>query len=197
MPKIKICGLSRHCDIEYVNEAKPDYVGFIFAESKRQISSSMAVLLKAKLDSSIRSVGVFVNAPVSDIISLLRDGVIDIVQLHGQEDEAYVYRLKELTDVLIIKAIQFDTEQVKLWESSKADFLLLDHGKGGTGMSFDWSHIGALQRPYFLAGGVSLSNIEEAIQVNPYCIDVSSGVETDRYKDREKILALVNRVRGK
>ncbi|NTU88988.1 MAG: phosphoribosylanthranilate isomerase [Actinobacteria bacterium] len=198
MPKIKICGICREQDIDFINEAKPDYAGFIFAEeSRRKISGAQAREYRTMLDTSVRTVGVFVNASQTMITSLLRDGVIDAVQLHGNEDEDYIRALKAVTDAPVIKAVRFeDFEQIKGLECSAADYLLLDNGSGGTGMAFDWSQICKLKKPFFLAGGVNLSNIDEAMRIDSYCIDVSSGVETDGCKDRKKIITLVNRVRG-
>lgn len=198
MPRIKICGISRECDVDFINEAKPDYVGFIFADgSRRKICSSTASGYRARLDPFIQTVGVFMGAPISTVTSLLLDGVIDMAQLHGNESEEYIRTLKALTGAPVIKALRFENfEQIKGYESSSADYLLLDHGSGGTGIAFDWSEIGELKKSFFLAGGVTLSNIDEAMKIDSYCIDISSGAETDGRKDREKIIALVNKVRG-
>jgi len=183
--KIKICGLSRKEDIAAANEARPDYIGFVFAESKRRVTFSRAAALRERLAPGITPVGVFVNAPTNEIIALYRAGVIEIAQLHGGEGEAYIAELP----MPVIKAI-------KVHESREtcADYLLLDSGKG-SGRAFDWAQIGRIERPYFLAGGISLENMEEAMRYKPYAIDVSSGAETGGLKDRAKIIALTEKVR--
>jgi phosphoribosylanthranilate isomerase len=199
MAKIKICGLSRPCDIEAVNAAKPDYIGFVFAESRRRVSPSQAAELKKALSPNIASVGVFVDAPMDDIIALVRDGVIDVIQLHGNESEEYVSEIKSLCGKPVIKAVHMTTAgDAQKWDDSCADFLLLDSKGGGTGKRFDWDLIGVLQKPFFLAGGLHIGNIEAAIaKANPFAVDVSSGVETDGLKDSAKIDALVRKVRSK
>jgi len=183
--KLKICGLSREEDIDAANEAMPDYIGFVFAESKRRISPAWAMHLRARLREGIVPVGVFVNAPADDIIALYDAGVIEIAQLHGGEGEDYIARLP----MPAIKA-------VKVHESrrTRADYLLLDSG-AGSGKAFDWAQIGQIDRPWFLAGGISLENISKALEFRPYAIDVSSGAETDGLKDRAKIIALSEKVR--
>jgi len=196
MSRIKICGLTRDCDIDYVNEAKPDYIGFVFAESRRHISTDSAKDFKSRLLSSIITVGVFVNSPTNDIIRLCGDGVIDMVQLHGSEDAGYIENLKKNVSTPVIKAVRMDCAASALsWLHSPADFLLLDNGGGGTGRAFDWKLIPDTDKPFFLAGGVSEDNLAEALALRPYCIDVSSGAETDGVKDRDKILRLVKKVR--
>lgn len=197
MSKIKLCGLRRLEDITYVNEARPDYIGFVFAASRRQVGPSHARLLKERLDSSILSVGVFVNEKIDIIAELLNDGLIDIAQLHGREKNEDIIRLKELTGKPVIKAVAvIDESSIREWEGSAADLLLLDHGKGGTGQSFDWSMIPAVSIPYFLAGGISIKNVEQAVALHPFGIDISSGIETDGKKDRDKILEIVGRIRN-
>ena len=196
--KIKICGLFRREDIEYMNEALPDYIGFVFARSRRQVTAEQAERLRKKLDAGIQTVGVFVDAPMEDAVSLLKNGVIDIVQLHGNEDEAYMMRLKAQTHSQIIKAIRVErAEDILNAQQCPADFLLLDHGAGGTGEAFDWKLIQECRKPYFLAGGIHAGNIDQAMESgNPFAIDLSSGVETDGVKDKDKILEIIRRVRN-
>jgi phosphoribosylanthranilate isomerase len=199
--KIKICGLSRDQDIDYVNEARPDYCGFVFAASKRQVSPAQAANLKQHLADGIAAVGVFVNAPIENIAALYRDSVIDIAQLHGEEDEQYIARLKKVTGdtpISIIKVIKPSPHSSFFIPHSpfSTDYYLLDSGFG-SGETFDWGLLNSLtiDKPWFLAGGINLNNIGQAIAVNPFGIDVSSGAETDGIKDRAKILQLVTAIR--
>lgn len=202
--KIKICGLSRFCDILAVNEAIPDYIGFVFAESSRQVTADRARQLKRELDPRIRSVGVFVNAPIEEILALAGAGgdqAIDVIQLHGDEDAAYMKRLKEHTGLPVIKAIQVrSSTQVQEAEAQPCDYLLLDTYSrdlyGGGGAGFDWGMIPKLSKPYFLAGGISSENLTQAAARRPYCIDISSGAETEGRKDRGKIAGLVHLLRN-
>ena len=191
MVKIKICGLRRLEDIEMVNRHKPDYIGFVFADSKRKVSHEFAAHMKDNLSSDIISVGVFVDAEIDEIVELFGDGVIDIAQLHGSESEDYIRNLKERTDykLKIINAIEMSDELDLLeYDNSIADYLLLDSGKG-SGKTFDWSLIrDDLDKEFFLAGGIDVSNVGEAIRkFNPYAIDLSSSLETDGFKDESKI----------
>lgn len=197
MPKIKICGLFRPCDIDFVNVAEPDYIGFVFAKSRRQLSQAQAKAFRSQLKPSIVPVGVFVNALPSEIVRLYAEHTIEIAQLHGTEDETYIQKLKNLCDIPIIKAISVNkAEDILLWEHSSADYLLFDNGGGGTGKTFDWHLIPPCEKPFFLAGGLAVTNLETAISFFPYCVDVSSGAETDGKKDKHKILELVEKVRG-
>ncbi len=192
--KIKLCGLTRSCDIEAVNELQPDYIGFVFAKkSRRYVSPEKAEELKAMLAPGIQAVGVFVNEEPEQIVSLLEAGTIDVAQLHGQEGEREIRRLRELTDHPLIQAFRIDTEQdVERANASTADYVLLDSGAGGTGTVFDWDLLQAIRRPYFLAGGLDTENLGTVkAKLNPYGIDVSSGIETDGYKDKEKMTAFV------
>lgn len=192
--KIKLCGLTRPCDIEAVNELQPDYIGFVFAKkSGRYVSPEKAEELKAMLAPGIQAVGVFVNEEPEQIVSLLEAGTIDVAQLHGQEGEREIRRLRELTDHPLIQAFRIDTEQdVERANASTADYVLLDSGAGGTGTVFDWDLLQAIRRPYFLAGGLDTENLGTVkAKLNPYGIDVSSGIETDGYKDKEKMTAFV------
>ena len=186
--KIKFCGLFREEDIEYVNKLNPDYIGFVFAKSKRQITKEKAIGLKNKLKSNIKVVGVFVDEDIEKIIDLLSNGVIDIAQLHGNEREEDIKNIKNKSKKQVIKAIRVTTsEDIESWKNSCADFLLLDNGQG-TGKTFDWNNIKNLNRPFFLAGGLSIDNIREAIEkVSPMAIDISSGIESNGVKDYEKM----------
>ena len=208
MKKIKICGLKRSEDVDYVNTYQPDYVGFVFAGKKRKITYDQAKELKKDLLSSIQVVGVFVNEDISvmkkkcahkldrfSIPKFTKNDVIDLVQLHGQETNEYIKILKQKIDVPIIKAIQIKNDD-SFNVDYDVDYYLFDHGSGGTGESFDWSMLKEVNKPVFLAGGINLSNIDEALKMNVYGLDVSSGVETDGFKDREKIKEIVRRVRN-
>ncbi len=189
MTKIKFCGLSRQVDIDYVNELLPDYIGFVFYEkSKRNVSFETANSLKKRLDKKIKAVGVFVDKDISFITNLVYSGVIDIVQLHGNEDDAYISNLRKAVNIPIIKAFKIKSqEDISFINSSSADCVLLDSGMG-TGKAFDWSLISGIKRDFFLAGGLNLENISEALNmIKPFAIDVSSGIETDGYKDFDKM----------
>lgn len=197
MTKIKLCGLSRQCDIEWANELKPDYIGFIFwSKSKRNVSSEKAKELKALLSRDIKAVGVFVNEPVENVAELLSNNIIDIAQLHGSEDEEYITKLRTLSDKPIIKAFLLKSkDDAKTAEKSTADHILLDSGMGA-GKSFDWNLLREIKRPYFLAGGLYPENVADAIdKLSPFAVDVSSGIETDNFKDKNKMTAFVKAVR--
>jgi phosphoribosylanthranilate isomerase len=214
-PKIKICGLFREQDIDYVNEAKPDYAGFVFAESKRQVSPAFTAGLRRLLLDEIVPVGVFVNATVADIVALYNENIIAIAQLHGTEDDEYITRLKEASasegnkPIAVIKTISPLPVPCSLFPSPHsplpsliADYYLLDSG-AGSGKAFNWellnsANMNALKavKPWFLAGGVGLDNIEQALSFNPFALDISSGAETDGIKDRGKIVQLVSIVRA-
>ena len=195
MKKIKICGLKRREDIEYVNKYQPDYIGFVFAGKKRKLTYDQVVDLKKYLTSSIQVVGVFVNEDISFVEKLVKEHVIDLVQLHGQEDQKYIQALKEKVDVSIIKAIQIKNED-SFNEHYDVDYYLYDHGTGGTGESFDWSMLKEVDKPVFWAGGINLLNVDDSLKKNVYALYVSSGVETDGFKDEKKIKKIVRRVRN-
>lgn len=198
MTRIKLCGLTRECDIEGANALMPDYIGFVFAEkSRRYLSPERAAALKVLLHPAIKAVGVFVREAPEKVAELLKAGIIDIAQLHGGEDEDYIARLRALTDAPLIKAFCIDSAaDIEAARRSSADYILLDSGNGGTGSVFDWSLISALDRPYFLAGGLSIDNLRDAIEtLHPYALDVSSGIETDGFKDPTKMAAFVAAVR--
>lgn len=199
MTKVKICGLSRQEDIDAVNRSLPDFIGFVFAESRRQVDAITAAKLKKRLDSRIRAVGVFVNQDISYIANLCHEGIIDMVQLHGDEDGGYVARLRKGCSCPMIKSIGIEKSLPVLPKGS--DYLLFDsasQARGGTGKAFDWNILkGYTGLPYFLAGGLDISNVNGAInRLSPFCLDVSSGVETTGIKDAKKIDTLVRLIRG-
>lgn len=197
-PRLKICGLSRPCDIEWVNDVGVDFAGFVFAKSRRQVSPEQAKQLHSMLKKEIPAVGVFVNETIETIVGLVEDGVIDWVQLHGQEDEAYINELKSKVSCPVIQAFSIRTkEDVLRAKESCADYILLDQGSGGTGTAFDWTLIEPLDRPFFLAGGLKAENIKEAVRTGAWAFDISSGAETDGFKDREKIFACATAARQK
>lgn len=197
MTKIKLCGLSRPCDIQTANELMPEYIGFVFApKSKRYIDPQQAAQLKELLSHDIRAVGVFVDEVPDTVAALLNSGIIDIAQLHGGEDEAYIQRLRQRTEQPIIKAFQIKSRHdLAKAKACTADHILLDSG-AGTGNVFDWSVLRDVKRPYFLAGGLSPDNVGDAVRLlHPYAVDVSSGIETDGRKDEEKAAAFIAAVR--
>lgn len=193
MVKIKICGLKTIEDIEMANRSQPDFAGFVFAGSRRRITPEKAAELKRVLLPKIQSVGVFVNEEIDQIVRLVQDGVLDYIQLHGDEDQAYIRQLKEKTDKPVIKAVRVrKQEDILRAEKLPCEYLLLDTYKageyGGSGESFPWEMIPKLEKPFFLAGGLSAGNIAEALQCcYPWAVDVSSSVETNGRKDAEKV----------
>ena len=196
--KIKLCGLTRPSDIEAANLLHPDYVGFVFAKkSRRYVSPERVKTLKELLYPEILAVGVFVNEEPEAVASWLSSGMIDMAQLHGGEDEAYIGRLRKLTEKPLIKAFSVRGEQdIQKACASTADFVLLDAGDGGTGTAFDRELLDGMDRPYFLAGGLDPSTVGAAVKRwRPYGVDVSSGIETDGYKDVEKMRAFMENVR--
>lgn len=195
--KIKLCGLSRLRDIRAANALRPDFVGFVFAlNSRRYVSPQQAKSLKRRLAPGIQAVGVFVDEEVERVAALLGSGVIDLAQLHGAEDNGYIRRLRALTDKPVIQAFRVRSEEdVRRAADSGADHILLDAG-AGTGTVFDWRLLRQIRRPYFLAGGLGLHNVEKAVEeLHPYGVDVSSGIETDGVKDPDKMAAFVAAVR--
>lgn len=198
MTKIKLCGLSRICDIEAANELRPEYIGFVFAGgSRRRISPKMAAELKKLLSPGITAVGVFAGSPLEEAAGLLDSGVIDMAQLHGGEDEEYVRNLRSLTGRPVIKAFRMDgARSAEEAQNSAADFVLLDAGSG-CGKRFDWRLAEPLERPYFLAGGLDAASVAEAIKaLRPYAVDVSSGIETDGLKDKIKMEKFIRAARS-
>ena len=211
MTKIKICGLFRECDIDYVNEAQPDYIGFIlnFPKSHRNITPKYAAELRSRLLTSIRAVGVFVDQEPDYVADAARLIGLDVIQLHGSEDDTYIAGLREKIasaapgtrpgseTVQIWKAFKIQSaKDLKIAEKSTADEILLDNGYG-TGSVFDWSLAGGFRREFCLAGGLTPDNIPEAVRIlKPKLVDISSGVETKKVKDRVKILNAVNMVKN-
>ncbi len=206
--KVKICGLHREEDICCVNAYLPDYIGFVFyPESKRYVTGEQAQKLKEKLDPRIRAVGVFVNADPDEVIALLQKNIIDIAQLHGQESEEQLRKIREQTGKPVIRAVKV-TEETNLQEAyqTDADYILLDNGMG-SGKPFPWDVIlkqlaqeelqeKICRKPFFLAGGIDPENMERAAEAfRPYALDLSSSVETDGVKDPEKIRKLMETIR--
>lgn len=216
-PKIKMCGISKVETIPAVVEAKPDYMGLVFAPSKRQVTVDQAKTLVEELhkqytkrynngaeqsnDDEIKTVGVFVNETLENLVTIATEVNLDAVQLHGDEDEAFIQSLKERTNVEVWKAVQIrSAADAEAWIDSSADMLLFDayhkDERGGTGEVFDWSCLDEFERPFMLAGGIDSTNVARAIRtVRPYGIDISSGIETNGVKDDEKIKAFTNIVR--
>ena len=214
MQKIKLCGMMKPCDIEYANRVKPDFVGFIFANTRRKISSAQAKQFREALDAEIPAVGVFVNEDISVITSLVQNGCIDMIQLHGEEDADYIRRLREICDVPVIKAVKVQTvEQIRQAAALPVDYLLLDTYRkgvlGGTGEAFDWELLREAKaaagdtaegelfgNPYFLAGGLHAGNLREAAALGSYGLDISSGIETDGSKDFTKMVEVMELLRS-
>lgn len=199
MTKIKFCGLSRICDIEAANEILPDYIGFVFAKkSRRYVSPETAERLRAQLRPEIRTVGVFVNESPVYIADLRNRGVMDIVQLHGNETDADIAALRQLCGAPVIRAFRVrDMSDAARALESSADAVLLDAAVPGAGQVFDWQLIRGFARPYFLAGGLCPENAAEAVsRLHPDVLDVSSGIETDGYKDPEKMRRFAAAVRN-
>ena len=216
-PKVKMCGISKVETIPAVVEAKPDYMGLVFAPSKRQVTVDQAKTLVEALhkqytkrynngteqsnNDEIKTVGVFVNETLDNLVTIAKGINLDVVQLHGDEDEAFIQSLKGRTNVEIWKAVQIrSAADAEAWIDSSADMLLFDayhkDERGGTGEVFDWSCLDEFERPFMLAGGIDSTNVAHAIRtVRPYGIDISSGIETDGVKDDEKITAFTNIVR--
>lgn len=201
MVKVKICGLRRKEDIEYANELKPDYVGFVFAKSKRQIEVEQALDLISLLDKEIKTVGVFVNEPVENALKIAQTLNLDVLQFHGDETQDYIDNFKNFT---VWKAIRIkDKEDLEKTKEFKVNSFVFDtltkNEYGGTGKTFNWEVLKGfeLNVPIILAGGLNENNVEEAIKiVNPYGVDVSSGVETEGYKDFKKLKSFIEKVRG-
>lgn len=197
MTKIKLCGLTRPCDIDYANELMTDFIGFVFApKSKRFITFDDAEKLRKKLNGGITPVGVFANETTENIEYLVKRNIIGMVQLHGDEDNEYIRLLRSKISCPVIQAFRIENENdIKTAEKSEADYIMLDSG-GGTGKSFDHSLISSIKRDFFLAGGLNCGNVYEAIsKYQPYAVDASSSLETDGVKDKDKMTAFVNAAR--
>ena len=202
MTKIKICGLKTIEDIEALNRWKPDFAGFVFAPGKRQISSDHAAELRRALAPEIQAVGVFVNTPLEEAAALAEAEVIQYIQLHGDEDAAYMEALRKQTDKPLIKAVAARSrEEILEAEKLPCEYLLLDAyqkgSPGGNGETFDWMIIPSLKKPWFLAGGLTPENVEQAIKTcRPFGVDVSSGVEIQGKKSQQRIREFIEKVRG-
>ena len=222
-PKVKMCGISKVETIPAVIEANPDYMGLVFAPSKRQVTVDQAKSLVKELHKQygnrysrdevqcsnqtlihqefIKTVGIFVNETLDNLVTIATEVNLDAVQLHGDEDEAFIQSLKERTNVEVWKAVQIrSAADAEAWIDSSADMLLFDayhkDERGGMGEVFDWSCLDEFERPFMLAGGIDSTNVARAIRtVRPYGIDISSGIETEGVKDDEKIKAFTNIVR--
>lgn len=216
-PKVKMCGISKVETISAVVESKPDYMGLVFAPSKRQVTVDQAKTLVEELhkqytkrynngteqsnNDEIKTVGVFVNETLDNLVTIAKETNLDAVQLHGDEDEAFIQSLKERTNVGVWKAVQIrSAADAEAWIDSSADMLLFDayhkDERGGTGEVFNWSCLDEFERPFILAGGIDSTNVARAIRtVRPYGIDISSGIEKEGVKDNEKIKAFTNIVR--
>lgn len=198
MTRIKFCGIRREEDVGYVNLVRPDYAGFVLAPGfRRTVSVQEAGRLSSLLDEGIVPVGVFVDEPLENVARLLEDGTISIAQLHGMEDEEYLSRLRDLTSGTLMKCFRVSSRgDVEAASCCSADLVMLDSGTG-TGKAFDWSLAEGLGRDFFLAGGLDPSNVGEAIKrMHPTAVDTSSGIETDGFKDYEKMEAFVKAVRS-
>ena len=204
MTKIKICGLTREADIDIVNELRPDYVGFVFAKSKRQVSRVQALALKARLNPEIKAVGVFVNEAVETVAGIANEATIDLIQLHGDEDAEYCQSLRALTKAPLIKAVRVkDEKSLDGIEAYDCDYYLFDtHSDkeyGGTGKAFDQSVLLSkdFNKPFFIAGGLDAANVAVTIKnTEPYGVDVSGGVETAGYKDYDKVKIFIQQGRA-
>ena len=209
-PKVKMCGISKVETIPAVVEAKPDYMGLVFAPSKRQVTVDQAKTLVEELhkqyavrynSETIKTVGVFVNETIENLLKIAEEVKLDVIQLHGDEDESFIQILKEQSNVEVWKAVQVrNAADAEKWIDSSADMLLFDayhkDERGGTGEVFDWSSLDEFERPFMLAGGIDSTNVARAIRtVRPYGIDISSGIETNGVKDNEKVKAFTNIVR--
>jgi len=216
MVKVKFCGIRRTEDIEAVNRLKPDLAGFVFAKSKRQVTKEQAIALKELLDPGIKTVAVLVNMPVEEAAILANSGIADLLQLHGDEDAAYIAKMRTLTRAKVIKAVRLRSTNRAinaklLTEAAQADYYLFDtfvaDTYGGTGKTFSLSLLKGMRidKPFFLAGGLDADNVAEIIEqiqsdakLFPffYGVDVSGGIETDGVKDPIKMEAFIKAIRG-
>ena len=198
MTQVKICGMRRPEDIRHVNRLRPEMIGFVFWKpSKRYVSPDEAAKLRSILDNGITPVGVFVDEDPKVVADIATNGTIDMIQLHGSEDEEYIHGLRKLTDAPIIRTFCVRSEEDLVKASgSSADMVLLDNGKG-TGQTFDWTLMKDLGRDFILSGGLSESNVGDAVRrFHPFAVDVSSAVETDGFKDRSKMERFIDAVRS-
>lgn len=209
MTKIKICGITRFEDVDYVNKLLPDYIGFVFAPSKRQVHINQAKKLIASLNKNIKTVGVFVNEDCEKVKYIAKTLKLDVLQFHANEDNIYIENFKGLNiwktisiSVADKNNIMEDQKKINTINNYPINAILMDSYikgiSGGSGTGFDWSIIKNLVigKPIVLAGGLNPENITQAVKlVNPYCVDVSSGIETNEIKDFEKIKKFINKVR--
>lgn len=201
MSLIKFCGLFQDDDIMYANKLKPDYIGFVFAESRRKVSIEKSIHLKSMLDKDIKSVGVFLNNTYEEIINICSKNIIDIIQIHGNISDEFIDKLKSDTNKPVIKAINIkDLSDILSLEKSHADYVLIDSPKAGSGIKFDYSILQSainqgFNRDYFLAGGININNIDDALNMKPYCIDISSGIEKDGVKNYILMEEIIKKVR--
>ena len=218
MTKVKICGLKTQADVEKANRYLPEYIGFVFADTKRFVTDEQALSMRQALDKRIQAVGVFVDEPIEHVVELCDRGVINVVQLHGEESEDYIRELRKKTDTTVIKAVKVQrAEQISKQMSHEADYMLFDTYKkgapGGTGERFSLKILeeslramrarGQTIKPYFLAGGLDCQNVTEVLRqmecdafAGCIAVDVSTGVETDGVKDEEKIRQFIENVRN-
>ena len=188
MTKVKICGLSTVEAVETAVLAGADYIGFVFAESKRQVSLEQAHELAKLVTGKTKIVGVFVSPSLEELEQAIAQVPLDIVQIHGMFDETLIPKIS----VPVIRAIQLSEQEAKV--TSPADFLLFDAPVAGSGRTFDWDLLKdqKIQQNFFIAGGLTVDNVRQAREtIQPYALDVSSGVETDGRKDIEKIKAFI------
>ena len=193
MTKVKICGLSTKEAVETAVSAGADYIGFVFAPSKRQVTLDQAAELAELIPVDVKKVGVFVSPSRTQLLEAIDKVGLDLVQIHGQ----VVDKLFENLPCGSIQAVQVDEREHV--PNSQADYLLFDAPVAGSGQTFDWGQLDTteLAQPFFIAGGLNEDNVEEAIQhFTPFAVDVSSGVETDGQKDHEKIRRFIERVKN-
>ena len=192
MTKVKICGLSTKEAVEVAVSAGADYIGFVFAPSKRQVTLEQAAELATLIPVNVKKVGVFVSPSREELLEAIEKVGLDLVQIHGQVTDDLFVDLPCAS----IQAVQVDGEGHV--PNSQADYLLFDAPVAGSGQTFDWGKLDTtgLAQPFFIAGGLHEDNVEEAIQsFTPFAVDVSSGVEIDGQKDHEKIRRFMERVK--
>ena len=192
MTKVKICGLSTTEAVETAVSAGADYIGFVFAPSKRQVTLEQAAELAKLIPANVKKVGVFVSPSRAQLLETIEEVGLDLIQLHGQVGDG----LLENLPCASIQAVQVDRNGHV--PNSQADYLLFDAPVAGSGRTFDWGQLDTtgLAQPFFIAGGRNEDNVVKAIQhFTPYAVDVSSGVETDGQKDHEKIRRFIESVK--
>lgn len=199
--KVKFCGLTRDADIAAANAARPDLIGLVFADSRRRVTDEQAARLRAQLARGIQAVGVFVRDDPAHIAALVEAGTIDLIQLHDGEDAAYIAALRALTRAPLLYAVRVrEHTDIERAAALDVDYLLLDTYvkgvAGGSGQKFDWSLIGTVEKPFFLAGGLTEDDLPRALRTGAFALDLSSGIETDGRKDRTKMCRIAARIRG-